>query len=68
MKAGADRFDSGSIKDRIVRSIWALGKLATISRLRKAVDVSNDTIFEMQLEGMQRRGEVFIGQDRKSVV
>lgn len=60
MKAGAERFDSGSMKDRIVRSIWALGDIATKSKLRKAIDCVSDTIFDMQLEGLQRRGEIYI--------
>lgn len=60
MKPGADRFDSGSMKDRIVRSIWALGELATRARLRKAVDCTNDVIFDMQIEGMHKRGEIYI--------
>ena|SRR5690606_17484271 len=52
----------GSIKDRILCAVWALGERATPSRLIKSVDCSNGSILSIAIEALQRDGYMYLSE------
>lgn len=55
-----DDIEPGTIKDRILQSVRALGELATRSRLNKSVECSNDQILAIAIESLHRDGYIHI--------
>lgn len=50
-----------SIKDRVVRSVWALGPLATKAALGRAVECAS-SILAIAIDALHRDGYIYIGE------